>query len=283
MPYATLPHRFVLRLHGEDTLAFLQGLVTNNVLLLEQKPALYTAMLTPQGKFLHDFFLIAHAGDVWLECDRARAAELQQRLVRYRLRSRVAIEPLESCAVAVLWDMAVAAPLAGMACFADPRLAALGHRAVGEARQLQAWLAGLPQAGADDYDAHRIRLGIPEGGADMLPEQSFPLGFGLEALHGVDFTKGCYVGQEVTARSKHLARQKKRLYLVQSKEGALPPSGTALTQGGLAVGELGSVRERLGLALLSMEAVDKAQQDGAQLECGGMPVSVQVPGWIKSS
>lgn len=272
MSYATLPHRSVLQLSGEDTLSFLQGLVSNDVLSLPQKGAVYTALLTPQGKFLHDFFMIAHEGGVLLEGNAARMSELHQRLMKYRLRSKVNIQAMPD-AVGAVWDQPEFSA-DGVVVFRDPRLAELGWRVIGD--------AALNDAGADAYNLHRLSLGVPEGDSDLVPEKSFLLPFGFEDLHGVDFKKGCYVGQEVTARSKHLGQVRKRIYKVRSTGGDLPAAGSAVYYGEINAGELRSVHGDIGLALMSVEAVEKAAQLQVGFHCASVALELQLPHWIKS-
>lgn len=268
MAYATLPDRGLLAVGGEDRIAFLQGLVSNDVLKLARQGILYAALLTPQGKFLHDFFLMERDGAVWIDADAARLEDLLQRLTRYRLRSKVSFERMDNYGVAAVWDKDAPAAAGGVVVYRDPRLTSMGYRMIGPKD-------ALPQRGQDDYESHRIALGVPQGGSDLIPDKSFILHFGFEALHGVDFNKGCYVGQEVTARSKHLGRLRKAVYRVEG-DTALPAAGTAVHRGNIAAGELRSVKGTLGIALLNIEEVEKP----AALRCGDVPIRVSVPEWM---
>lgn len=270
MEFSLLPTRSVLRLHGEETLAFLQGLVTNDVMRLEKEGAQYAALLTPQGKFLHGFFLVWDAGAVLLDVG-ARAEDLLQRLKMYRLRSKVAMEmtPLK---VAACWGEAGLPALpAALRGFADPRFAGMGYRIIGEEAALAAWGAGFS---AGDYEAMRLGHGMIDESRDVRPEKHFPLHFGFEALHGVDFRKGCYVGQEVTARTKHLGRIGKAVYRVQGSP--LPASGTLLEVAGKTAGEMLSGAGNIGIALLDMALVAEA---GGTVSYAGGALSVSVPSW----
>ena len=191
--------------------------------------------------------------------------------MKYRLRSKVTIELLpESFGVTAIWDE----PEANISGFRDPRVPELGWRLVGNNEKHQ----GMAYASADDYDLHRLNLGVPVGGRDLIPEKSFLLPFGFENLHGVDFNKGCYVGQEVTARSKHRGQIRKSVYKITSSEGKLPPTGTPVYCGETLAGELGSVRGSIGLALLNVEAVTTAKA----LRCSSIAIRAQLPDWIKS-
>jgi hypothetical protein len=277
MPLALLPNRAFLRLSGDDTLNFLQGLVTKDVLRLPQEGVQYAAMLTPQGKFLHDFFLLYWQGMVWIDVERERLPELAQRLKMYRLRSKVEIVADESMSVAVCWG-ALPPVAEGVLAVADPRFAALGWRLAGR----QAELAAMSSATAEDYDAMRLEAGVPDGAKDLRADKSFPLQFGFEALHAVDFSKGCYVGQEVTARTKHLGVLRKLLYRVTALDGSpLPASGTILYAGDEVAGEMCSSAGASGLALLQVAVADKAAQ-GLRYDSsvGGGRVSAVLPSWL---
>lgn len=287
MPHATLPSRSLLEIGGEDALPFLQGLVTNDVLALADKKIIYTALLTPQGKYLHDFFVIKKGESVLLEGDASRMTELLQRLMKYRLRSKVTLKALpENMGVSVVWgqpDVTVSAD-SNLLVLPDPRVEALGFRIIGELADRQRWQHehDFASATADDYDTHRIMQGVPEGGSDLVPEKSFLLPFGFEDLHGVDFKKGCYVGQEVTARSKHLGQVRKRIYKLRAAEGNLPETGSPVTYEASTAGELRSVRGSTGLALMSVEAIEKAKQLQIDFRCGEQIVYLELPYWIKS-
>lgn len=268
MVFSLLPSRVLLRLSGGDTLSFLQGLVTTDVTRLPQARAQYAALLTPQGKFLYAFFLLWQDGAVLLDVDAGRAASLLQRLRLYRLRAQVDIAPLAGRGVAVCGPEEAAALPAGAV--ADPRHPGLGFRMAVEAP------AAVQGGGADAYDRLRLSLGIPDEAVDMTPERSFPLAFGFEDLQAVDFRKGCYVGQEVTARMKHLGRLRRCLYQVR---GPLPASGTPLTVNGEPAGEMLSGRDGVGLALLQAEP---AEAHHAAAYDGGV-LSAALPSWFRSA
>ncbi|MGI1663401.1 YgfZ/GcvT domain-containing protein [Palleronia sp. KMU-117] len=210
--------RTVLRLTGADTRDFLQGLITND--MARAKGALlYAALLNPQGKYLADFFVLDRGEDVLIDVATPFAAGLAQRLSMYRLRAKVAIETT---------DLTVARGTgpAPEGALPDPRHPALGWRAYGATR------------GSDDTDwtALRVALCLPETGIELIPNDTYILEAGFERLHGVDFRKGCYVGQEVTARMKHKTDLRKGLVTV-TVEGAAPP-GTEITADGRPAGTL---------------------------------------------
>ncbi|MCP5362290.1 MAG: folate-binding protein YgfZ [Hyphomicrobiales bacterium] len=260
-----MPHRAVLQLEGADTKPFLQGLITNDIHKLNAETPLYACLLSPQGKYLFDFFLVQRGDSILLDVTADRAEALQKRLTMYKLRSDVRITPRADLQVYVL----NAPPTAEGIFFPDPRHKALGIRALLTPEQA----AALPATPRDmaAYDTARIRLGIPESGIDLLPEESFPLHHRMEALHAVDFNKGCYVGQEVTARSKHRGALRKTLYVVEA-ETALPAPGTAITLEGKPAGTLHSVQGNVGLALLEIE---KAAHPA--LRAGNTPLTAHQP------
>lgn len=277
MHYTILPHRALLRLNGEDTLSFLQGLVTNDVSHMHEGDVRYAAMLSPQGKFLHDFFIISWQGAIWIDCDATCIGDLQKRLTLYRLRSKVDIAPAQDMAVAVAWGEVTLAPATDMYIFSDPRHVALGYRVIG----MQAALGAIgTTASRDVYESMRISLGIPDGAQDMVFDKSLLLEFGFEALGGVDFKKGCYVGQEVTARTKYRGQVKKALYQVSALSGTLPAAGTEIRAGEVVVGEMHSSIGGKGLALLRMAELDEAIKSGIKLVASDAVLTAQLPQWM---
>lgn len=261
MLYATLSDRTVIRLSGEDRIAFLQGLITNDANLLTQGEVLYAALLSPQGKFLHDFFLIPYAEQILLDINKTRAADLIGRFNVYKLRSKVQIE-MTDMKVTALWDNPISQQPPAALSYPDPRLPALGWRVYGEVD-----ISGATQG---DYEFHRVTLGVPDGATDMHIEKSFLLEFDFERLRGVNFSKGCYVGQEVTARSKFRGQVRRQLTRI-SAEKILPPLGTSVTSDGVIIGELRSTSGSVGLALLNIEALEKA---ASPLMAGDIPITV---------
>jgi folate-binding protein YgfZ len=282
MRYTFLPERGVLRLSGEDTPAFLQGLVSNDVSRLAETGILYAALLSPQGKYLHDFFLAAWEKSVLIDCEKERLPDLHKRLAMYRLRSKVTMEVMPGdFGVAALWDGKIQEIAAGkIRVRRDPRLAALGWRAVGDKDAIAAWCQEqeIEPVDADAYDRMRIEAGVPES-RDMVVDKSLLLQFGFEELHGVDFHKGCYVGQEVTARSKHIGQVRKFLYKIRCLSGVLPPMGSPIYLGDEAAGELRSHAGGKGLALMKVEMVEKASRSGMDFRCGDAVLKAELPAW----
>ena len=280
-----LPHRSLLALGGEDRVAFLQGLVSADAARAAPDRALYGAFLTPQGKFLHDFFMAATADSLVLEVEAEGREDFRQRLSRFRLRSRVTLEARDDWQAHALFGRDAAAAFAlnqaGAACsfaggivFADPRLIDSGLRAWLPPAALPA-LAELGFVAADwaEWDGLRIGLGLPDGRRDMAAERTILLEAGFDELNGVDWQKGCFMGQEVTARSKYRGQIKKRLLPV-GIEGPAPEPGSSIFAGDQEAGEMRSHCGQIGLALLRLDRLDQ------RLTCGGAVLVPRPPGWV---
>lgn len=261
-----LQSRSVAEVSGPDAASFLQGLVTNDVNRAVEGRAVFAALLTPQGKIIHDFLIAAApGGGFWLDCVKAGATDLIARLKRYKLRAKLAIAERIDLAVVALFDKPGVLPSAVV--FEDPRLPALGWRALLPAAELE---RGFESRDESEYHARRLELGVPEGGIDIPPETLFPLDCNFEELHGVDFDKGCYVGQELTARMKHRATARRRMLPV-TVDRDLPPAGTPLKAGAVDVGEMRGSLHRNGLALVRLDRLGEAQEitaDGVSIRVG---------------
>jgi len=264
MKFAHLADRAVVEVTGEDRVAFLQGLVSNDIAQAAPGRAVWAALLTPQGKWLADFFVLADGERLLLDVEAAQAPMLVQRLSRYRLRSKVALRATDMATHAA-WDGAwdgggIAAP--------DPRLPEAGWRVLAD--------TPLPaSATAEDWDAHRMGLGLPDGGRDMEAEKSVLLEAGFDELNGVSWSKGCYMGQELTARTKYRGLIKRRLVPV-TVEGPLPERGTPILNGdGREVGTMRSGRDTQGLATLRLEAL------AGKLRAGEATLTARIPAWMK--
>lgn len=234
--------RTVLRIGGADHRKFLQDLVTNAVDGLDEAPV-YAALLTPQGKYLSDFILSSDGTDTLLDVATAQAMDLGRRLTMYRLRAAVTIAD-SGLATLQGWGAAPAGAIA------DPRHPDLGWRLY--TVDASAVLAQMSSADPTEWDALRVRLQIPEAGRELIPNDSYILEAGFDRLHGVDFKKGCYVGQEVTARMRHKTELRKGLRQVKVT-GPAPPPGTPILKDGKTVGALCTVAEGLGLAHLRFD------------------------------
>lgn len=261
--FAVLEDRSVIRISGEDKGTFMQGLITADISRLGNETAIYALILTPQGKYLFDFFIVKVGDDFLLETNKQRTPELIKKLTMYKLRSKVTITPEEN--FSVLWSTE---QLVGIS-FKDPRNGALGFRTIAPSIDLENIV--LTKIDAVEYDKKRISLRIPEGEKDLIAEKSFPLHFGLDALGAIDFDKGCYVGQEVTARTKHMGVIRKKIYLVEGTA-QLPPAGIPVKAGEAAIGEMCSSSRNLGLALLRTEETQKALSAAAAITAEGTEI-----------
>jgi len=278
---AILPHRGVISITGEDATTFLHGLVTQNIEKLKHGEATYTALLTPQGKVLFDFLVLRHEGGYLLDCARANVADLNRRLGFYKLRSKVEIaDKSDEVAVAAVWDaQGVAAAPSGGHAFTDPRAEGLGHRLVAPQENLRAAAGqhGWTLTEAADYDAHRIAQGVPEGGKDYESGEVFAHDACIDQLGGVDFHKGCYVGQEVVSRMHHRGTARKRFVAVRGR--GLPEPGAAITAGATNLGKLTSVASGKGIALVRIDRAGEALVRGEAIKAGGIPVELIRPDW----
>lgn len=284
MFFTALPQRGLLSFSGADAESFLQGLVSNDLYKLKGGAGLYAALLTPQGKFLHDFFIARRGDTILIDCDQSRLTDLVQRLTLYKLRSQVTITQLSDEGVVAVWGTNSALSTQHSALiFPDPRLPALGYRFIGEKDALAAWCKGQgwQEKTPGDYDALRLEFGVPDGAQDMKVDKSFLLECGFEDLHGVDFAKGCYVGQEVTARTKYRGQVRKFFYQVRAEK-TLPPPGTPVTLDGVEVGQLRSHAGQVGLAILRIEAVQKAATEALVLYADMVALTVSVPSWTRA-
>lgn len=297
MRAALLSERGVVSVGGPEARSFLQGLVSNDTERVAPDRALYAALLSPQGKILFDFVIVERDGAFLLDCERARAADLVKRLRLYKLRAKVEIDDRSAdWAVVALWEPGAAdrlglAPEPGAAkpvgnslVLVDPRAAALGLRALLPAATAAEFVAelGFDTAPQEDYDRHRLALGIGEGSRDLGIESLFLLESNAEPLNGVDFRKGCYVGQELTARMKHRATVRKRL-LPLHVEGAPPAPGAAIQAGSREVGTIRSVQDETALALIRLDALNEARAAGAPLMAGESRLAAEIPDWLAPS
>ncbi|HET7847746.1 MAG TPA: folate-binding protein [Pseudolabrys sp.] len=280
-----LPDRGVVKVVGDDARRFLNGLTTSDIGKVTPAAPRFGALLTPQGKIIVDFIVAeaeaADGGGFFIDCPRALAPTLVEKLNFYKLRSKVLIEDLsEVLGVMAVWDGATTSEY-GLS-YADPRLAALGVRVM-----LPPHLAkeaaddlGAALVDADAYEAHRIALGIPRGGLDFNYGDTFPHEADMDQLAGVDFEKGCYVGQEVVSRVEHRNSARSRVIPVTYEEAA-PMAGLAVMAGEKQVGTFGSAAGGHGLALLRLDRVGDALAQDAPLEAGGIRIHPVKPGWAR--
>ncbi|HJU30197.1 MAG TPA: folate-binding protein [Hyphomicrobiaceae bacterium] len=273
--------RGVVRVAGEDASKLLQGVITNDMGLLATRPALHAALLTPQGKILFDFFVVTAPGGFLLETAADKTAELARRLAMYRLRAKAEITDASGeYRVFVAWGGDSPDLEAGDASvsFPDPRLPQLGIRILGDSRFTPAGSAGT-EAAAADYHAHRIALGVPEGGKDYAFADAFPHEADMDQLGGVSFTKGCFVGQEVVSRMQNRAAVRKRVVPLMADAPLTP--GAEVHAGAAAIGKVGSTSGRHALALVRLDRAAEAVAKGEPLTAGGVPVKLGKPSWAR--
>jgi tRNA-modifying protein YgfZ len=281
MKAAFLPDRGVVKVSGEDARNFLNGLVTADLALLRPGLGRFGALLTPQGKITVDFLITeapaGHGGGFLLDCPRALAQGLADKLGFYKLRAKVAVENLtDSFGVLAAWDgePAIKPDLA----FADPRNATLGWRILApeELAQKVADLIGADLVDSAAYDAHRIAAGVPRGGLDFSYGDAFPHETNMDRLHGVDFDKGCYVGQEVVSRMQHRGTARTRTVRILLEDFS-PEPGTTILAGDKVVGTLGSTAPPNGLALIRVDRAADALAAGVPLTSGGLAIRLADP------
>lgn len=260
-----LANRSVVRLSGADRKSFLQGLVTNDINKLSATTPLYGLMLSPQGKVLFDFFVVENGDEIWLDCWREKAAELVQKLTLYKLRAKVTIALDETLHVYASLESGIKNLEFGIV-FSDPRHADLGMRLIATDT--------LPHGNLAEYEQHRLSLGIPDS-ADFIPDRSFAMEFGIVDLHGISYTKGCYVGQEIISRAKSRGVLNKALYKV-SADSPLPATDTPILSSESEVGTLRSSHGNIGLAILRIDNATKAQN----LTADGIAISAKLPDWF---
>lgn len=255
--------RAFLSVVGSDAETFLQGLLTNDVAPASVTKAVYAALLTPQGKFLVDMLIWRPAPDRFLlDVAAPLAPDLRKRLTLYKLRAAVEVAPAPELGALLLWgdgaeDAAGRLGDEALALGPDPRAPQLGWRLAAPQDAIALWLAALtpdadPAAAAATWERRRIAFGVPEAGLDLRPNDAFVLEYGFERLAGVDFKKGCFVGQEIVARMKHKATLKKGLYRL-TLEGPAPEAGAEILAEGKPAGTVGSVRDGTALGLLRID------------------------------
>lgn len=283
MRAALLPDRGVVKVVGDGARNFLHGLVTADILNLRAGEARFCALLTPQGKIIADFLVAEaapeHGGGLFLDVERALVPTLVAKLNLYKLRAKIIVDDLsEVLGILAVW------PGRGTSkyglCYADPRLPALGMRIMVPPHLAAETAAdiGATLVYASDYETHRIALGVPRGGVDFSYGDAFPHETDMDQLGGVDFAKGCYVGQEVVSRMEHRGTARTRAVPI-GYQGVAPDAGAAILAGERPVGRMGSVAAGRGIALLRLDRVADAMSRGEPLHCGTVPIRLVKPEW----
>jgi len=273
MPAALLADRSVISVAGPESRSFLQGLISNDIEESAPGRGIYATLLTPQGKILFDFFVADSGNGFLLDCAAMRQADLLKRLALYRLRSKVEIAARPDLAVAAVWKEQ---PAASVASYPDPRHGELGTRLVGPRAELEQSISSYE---VGDYDAHRLTLGIPDS-ADLPPDAVFALDAGLEELKGVSFKKGCYIGQEVTARMKHRATARRR-FVIAETDGELPAPETAIIAAQRELGMMATGKNSRALALVRLDRLAEAEELGHPIAAGGRRINLRRPRWLE--
>jgi hypothetical protein len=287
MKAAFLPDRGVVKLSGEDARNFLNGLVTTDVTLVRPGLGRFGALLSPQGKIVADFIITeapaGHGGGFLLDAPRALAKGLADKLGFYKLRAKVTVENLsDDFGVMAVWDGEPSTK--PDLTFADPRDAALGWRILvpEELAQKLADLIGAELVDSAAYEAHRIATGVPRGGLDFMYGDAFPHETNMDRLHGVDFDKGCYVGQEVVSRMQHRGTARTRTLRI-ALDGAAPEAGSAVLAGDKPVGTMGSSSDGKGLALIRTDRAIDALDAGTPLTSGGLAIRIADPESLRAA
>ncbi|WOJ90033.1 folate-binding protein [Methylocapsa polymorpha] len=271
-----LSDRGVIEVAGADATAFLHKLITNSVLNIPAGESRYSGLLTPQGKLIFDFFVVplpegAEAG-YYFDCPREQTADLAKRVTFHKMRAKITIaDRSDVLGVAAIWGGDAPAGIEGVVT-RDMRAPDMGLRVIGP----RASLSGLGTANEAAYEAHRVAQGVPKGGVDFTYGDTFIHDVNLDYLHGVDFKKGCYVGQEVVARVHFRNSARKRIVKVHFN-GPTPEPGAQIMAGEIAIGQVGSIAGSEGLASLRLDKLDDAKAAGAAVKAGEAAVDVTVP------
>jgi tRNA-modifying protein YgfZ len=271
---AELPRRGVIAVSGPDAHRFLNDLVTANV-ATDAGHAVFAGLLTPQGKLLFDFLIFTERDRYLFDIARSEVDSFLKRLTLYRLRSKVELADLSDERIVVAAWGSATAPIVDGVVARDPRLADLGFRAVVPPGADMA--PDFDEATDADYDAHRIALGVPEGGIDFAFGDVFPHDVDMDQLAGVDFAKGCFVGQEVVSRMKHRGTARRRILIASGD--ALPPFGTSITADAKALGTMGTSTDGRGLAVIRLDRAKEAMDRNLPILAGACKISLSIPEW----
>ncbi|HEY0219923.1 MAG TPA: folate-binding protein [Afipia sp.] len=296
MKAAFLPDRGIVKVSGADARTYIDNLITTDIDLLHPGLARFGALLTPQGKIIADF-LVTQApdrlgGGLLFDCPKTLAQPFADRLGFYKLRAKVTVENVsDEFGVLAVWDGEP--PVKPDLTFADPRNAALGWRILVPLALAQnaADAIGAQMTDERAYEAHRIGCGVPRGGIDFIYGDAFPHETNMDRLHGVDFDKGCYIGQEVVSRMQHRGTARTRILPV-TFDGSAPEPGTAITAGDKSIGTMGSSahsagqgqgEQNIGLALLRTDRASDALDAGLQLIASGIPILLVSPDDVRAA
>ncbi|MGL9718732.1 MAG: YgfZ/GcvT domain-containing protein [Wolbachia sp.] len=264
MSYIPLPSRGVIVLYGPDTRDFLQSVITNDINKLDSQKAIYSLLLSPQGKYLYDFFLIEYGKYILLECENAHLQQIIEKLDLLKTYLRVKIKDVSaSYKVGVLFNTELAECDESQVIFQDPRHKSLGMRIIHKGEMKE------PVGDFAQYEKVRIQNLVPDGVKDMVQNSSFPLQYLIDKVNGISFNKGCYIGQEIVNRMSRQEVFRRKLCLVEG-DNALPGIGTKVMNGNNEeIGEMRSSVDNIGLALLN------TGKSRANLYAGGVGIFVR--------
>ncbi|WEK52416.1 MAG: folate-binding protein [Candidatus Kaistia colombiensis] len=278
--YARLTDRGTVFIGGLEAETFLQNIITTDMGRVVSSGAGYGALLSPQGKILFDFIVVAADDGFLVDLPRALTADFVKRMTLYRLRAKVEIANRgETDAVVAFWGGDTTPPAVAGVIVADPRLPALGYRAIVPVEAPLA-VAGYEVATEADYHAWRTGLTVPEGGRDFPFGDAFPHDVDMDDLGGLDFRKGCYVGQEIVSRMEHRGTARRRAVAI-SATSALPPAGTPIEADGKPLGTLGGTAGSGGIGLIRLDRAKRALDLGTPVTAGGVPLSITLPSFAK--
>ena len=288
--YTHLTNRGIISVTGSNSRDFLQGIISNDITLVSPNKTIYAALLTPQGKYLFDFFISQSGEKLLIECEKDRVPDLMKRLRIYKLRADAnLVDETETYSIFAIWgddaaqatglhnERGLAHEISGGTQFIDPRLNTAGVRSVltFEAAEAQLQSLAAEPASTSDYDLHRLKLGLPDASRDLVVDKAILIESGFDELNGVDWNKGCYMGQELTARTKYRGLVKKRLISVFI-EGAAPEPGTPIMVGDKNAGEMRSSNAGYGIALLRL---DQLNNEAAKYICDQAILRPNKPKW----
>ena len=288
--YTHLTNRGIISVTGSNSRDFLQGIISNDITLVSPNKTIYAALLTPQGKYLFDFFISQSGEKLLIECEKDRVPDLMKRLRIYKLRADAnLVDETETYSIFAIWgddaaqatglhnERGLAHEISGGTQFIDPRLNTAGVRSVLPIEAAEAQLQSLAAepASTSDYDLHRLKLGLPDASRDLVVDKAILIESGFDELNGVDWNKGCYMGQELTARTKYRGLVKKRLISVFI-EGAAPEPGTPIMVGDKNAGEMRSSNAGHGIALLRL---DQLNNEAAEYICDQAILRPNKPTW----
>ncbi len=274
----TLLDRAVIFVSGSEAKNFLQNIITNDLERLNKMPVIMAALLTPQGKISYEFFILEHDDGFLLETARGGLDELFKKLNLYKLRADVQIEDWSLSHMVVWLDGQDDRGGVHGRLYKDPRHEQMGWRGIVSVEAMAAFSEGHEPGSMDDYLAHRLMVGMPEGGYDYAFGDIFPHEAGLDILEAIDFQKGCYVGQEIVSRMEHRSTVRKRIVIVEGAK-SLPLPGTEIRTTQSLIGVLGSGLGNKGLALVRLDRAGRAIRDGDEMRSEGVPVTLSIPPW----